>query len=95
METLIIPYILSVYSPFSDRVGLPLHNIHNPSPFTSIILPSINKYILPAPDQHGFRPVHSTTSALLQLTTDIAMGYNQRNPSDRTVCVAIDYYLFM
>ena len=27
-------YILSVYSPFSDRVGLPLHNIHNPSPFT-------------------------------------------------------------
>ena len=30
-------YILTVYSPFSDRVGLPLHNIHNPSPFTSIM----------------------------------------------------------
>ena len=30
-------YILSVYSPFSDRVGLPLHNIHIPSPFTSIM----------------------------------------------------------
>ena len=30
-------YILSVYSPFSDRIGLPLHNIHNPSPFTSIM----------------------------------------------------------
>ena len=29
--------ILSVYSSFSDRVGLPLHNIHNPSPFTSIM----------------------------------------------------------
>ena len=29
-------YII-VYSPFSDRVGLPLHNIHNPSPFTSIM----------------------------------------------------------
>ena len=28
-------YILSVYSPFSDRVGLPLHNI--PSPFISIM----------------------------------------------------------
>ena len=25
-------FILSVYSPFSDRVGLPLHNIHIPSP---------------------------------------------------------------
>ena len=30
-------YILSVYSPFSDRVGVPLHNIHIPSPFTSIM----------------------------------------------------------
>ena len=30
-------YILSVYSSFSDRVGLPLLNIHIPSPFTSIM----------------------------------------------------------
>ena len=30
-------YILSVYSPFSNRVGLPLHNIHIPSSFTSIM----------------------------------------------------------
>ena len=28
-------YILSVFSPFSDRVGLPLHNI--PSPFPSVM----------------------------------------------------------
>ena len=27
--------LLSVYSPFSDRVGLPLHNI--PSPFLSVM----------------------------------------------------------
>ena len=33
----VLKYKLSVYSPFSDRVGLPLHNIHNPSPFTSIM----------------------------------------------------------
>ena len=32
-----IYYILSVYSPFSDRVGLPLHYIHIPSPFPSIL----------------------------------------------------------
>ena len=31
----LIGYILSVYSPFSDRVGLPLHNI--PSPLLSVI----------------------------------------------------------
>ena len=56
----------------------------------SLILPTINKYLQPAPDQHGFRPDHSTSSALLQMTTDIAMGFNQRKPPDRTICVAVD-----
>ena len=51
---------------------------------------TINKFLLPAQDQHGFRREHSTTSALLQLTTDIAGGFNQRKPPDRTVCVAVD-----
>ena len=45
-----------------------------------LLLPTINKYLLPAQDQHGYRPEHSTTSALLQLTTNIAMGFNQRRP---------------
>ena len=56
----------------------------------SLILPTINKYLQPAPDQHGFRQEHSTTSALLQLPTDIAMGFNQRKPPDRTVYMAVD-----
>ena len=56
----------------------------------SLILPTINKYLKPAPDQHGFRPDHSSTSALLQMTTDIAIGFGQRKPSDRTICVAVD-----
>ena len=29
-------------------------------------------------------------SVLLQLTTDIAMGFNQRKPPDQTICVAVD-----
>ena len=41
-------------------------------------------------NQHGFRREHSTTSALLQLTTDVAVGFNQRKPQDRTVRVAVD-----
>ena len=60
----------------------------------SLILSTINKYIKPAPDQHGFRPDHSTTSALLQLTTEITMGFNQRKPPDRTIfrsCRIIGY----
>ena len=36
----------------------------------SLVLPAINKYLQPAPDQHGCRPDHSTTSALLQMTTE-------------------------
>ena len=51
---------------------------------------TINKYIQPAPVQHGIRPDHSTTSTLLQLTTYIAMGFNQRNPPDRAICVTVD-----
>ena len=57
----------------------------------NLIIPTINKYTnIPAPEQHGFRQEHSTNSALLQLTTYIAMGFNQRKPPDRTVCVAVD-----
>ena len=56
----------------------------------ALSLPSINKFLSPAKYEHGFRPRHSTTSALLQLTTDIETGFNQRKPPHRTVCVAID-----
>ena len=54
------------------------------------VLPTINKYLIPVQDQHGFRREHSTTSALLQLTTNVAVGFNQRKPPDRTVCVSVD-----
>ena len=54
------------------------------------ILHTINKYLQPAPDQYGFRLDHSTTSALLHMTTHIAMGLNQRKPPDRMICVAVD-----
>ena len=56
----------------------------------SPILPTINKYLQSSPDQHGFRPDHSTYSALLQMTTDIALGFNQSKPPARTICVAVD-----
>ena len=56
----------------------------------ALILPSINEFLSPAKDQHGFIPRHSTSSALLQLSTDIETGFNQRKPPHRTVCVAMD-----
>ena len=74
------------------RNFLPANLVNLPSSKSPGIsfLPTINKYLIPAPDQHGFRREHSTTSALLQLTTDVAVGFNQRKPPDRTVCVAVD-----
>ena len=56
----------------------------------ALLLPIVNNHLLPSADQHGFRPGHSTTSALLQLTSDIATGFNQRKPPHRIVCVAVD-----
>ena len=55
-----------------------------------LLLPTINNHLLPSADQHSFRPGHPTTSALLQLTSDITTGFNQRKPPHRTVCVAVD-----
>ena len=55
-----------------------------------LILTTVNTHLLPASDQHGFRTGHSTTSALLQLTSDVATGFNQMKPPHRIVCVAVD-----
>ena len=40
--------------------------------------------------ESGNTLIDKMTSALLQLTTDVAVGFNQRKPPDRTVCVAVD-----
>ena len=56
----------------------------------ALLLPTINKHLLPSTDQHGFRPGNSTTSAFLQLMSDIATCFNQKKPPYRTVCVAVD-----
>ena len=51
----------------------------------ALILPSINEFLSPAKDQHGFRPRHSTASALLPLTKHIETAFNQRKPPHRSV----------
>ena len=56
----------------------------------ALMFTSVNIHLLPAADQHGFRPGHAITTALLQLTSDIATGFNQRKPPHRSICVAVD-----
>jgi len=55
-----------------------------------LLLPLISENLPPTSHQHGFRPNHSTTSALTNLTTHIASGFNHKRPAHRTVMVALD-----
>ena len=53
---------------------------------TTIMLTNLNTHLLPAFDQHGFRPGHSTTP----LTSNVATDFNQRKPPHRTMYVVVD-----
>ena len=78
-----IPFY-SDYSPFSDRVGLPLHNIHIPSPFTSIMdIFFCRSHVRPYPLQHSltmsflvFQPVFC-----LQLYTSYISSHSPHHMS--------------
>ena len=54
------------------------------------ILPILQSHLTPEPHQHGFRPLHSTTTALLEISSAVADGFNQKKPADRTVLVTLD-----
>ena len=54
------------------------------------LLPILQKHLKTAEHQHGFRPRHSTVTALNELSTVITDGFNQRKPAARTVLVALD-----
>jgi len=56
-----------------------------------LVAPHLTAAIPLSDSQHGFRPLRSTTSALLPLSHTIASGFNQRRPPVRTSIVAIDF----
>ena len=55
-----------------------------------LLLPKILTHIPFHPAQHGFRPKHSTCTALSTITADIAAGFSRKKPAHRTVLVALD-----
>ncbi len=57
-----------------------------------LILQNISPFVPLSPSQHGFRPLHSTTTHLSTLTQLILDGFNQRQPPLRTVLAAIDIH---
>ena len=56
-----------------------------------LILPYLKSHLALAPTPHGFRELHSTTSALLPLVNTIAYNINQPKPPPRTVAMAVDF----
>ena len=55
-----------------------------------LLLPKILTQIPFHPAQIGFRPKHSTCTALSTITYDIAAGFSRKKPAHRTVHVALD-----
>ena len=55
-----------------------------------LLLPHLTDSLLTQQTQHGFKPHHSTVTALIPITTDIVNGFNQKRPPHRTIAVAID-----
>ena len=55
-----------------------------------IILPYITENINLPDHQHGFRQHRSTTTALHQINNLITTGFNQNQPPQRTVAIALD-----
>jgi retron-type reverse transcriptase len=55
-----------------------------------LLLPILNEHVKEAPFQHGFRPKHSTVSALMDLNMAISNGINQRRPPQRTILLQLD-----
>ena len=54
------------------------------------ILPQITDNTPTNPHQHGFKPLHSTQTALLNITNTIIEGFNQNKPPSRTILVSLD-----
>ena len=54
------------------------------------ILPIITQNIPEVKHQHGFKPLHSTTTALHQITNQITQGFNLKQPPERTIVVSLD-----
>ncbi len=58
--------------------------------FEILLLPTLKLPLPVAPHHHGFRPTHSTTSALLNLSSAITSGFNKKKPPSRTILATID-----
>ena len=73
------------YRPISLLCQLPAVKI-----LEKCLLPTLNEHMKLSKHQRGFRPRHSTVTALHELSTAITNGFNQPKPAHRTILFALD-----
>ncbi len=56
----------------------------------ALLLPTFTHHLSLAEHQHGFRKLHSTTTAFSVINARIVYGLNQKPPCERTILVALD-----
>ena len=87
----IIPILKPNKPPNEPTSYRPISLLCNPSKILErLVLNNINPHIPLSPTQHGFRPHHSTSTLLTNLTQNITEGFNQPKPAPRTLIAAID-----
>ena len=55
-----------------------------------LLLPTLTQHLTVPDFQHGFRPEHSTVTALYDFNEAVATGFNKEAPPDRTILVQLD-----
>ena len=55
-----------------------------------IVLSKIRRNIPNTKHQHGYKPKHSTATAVQEIVNTITMGFNQEKPPERTITIALD-----
>ena len=55
-----------------------------------LLLPTLTEHLTVPDFQHGFRPEHSTVTALYDFNEAVAAGFNKEVPPDRTILVQLD-----
>jgi hypothetical protein len=86
---------IPILKPNKDKnLGTSYRPIALLSPIAKTLEKILHKYIIASipniTHQHGFKPNHSTTTALHTLNNIITTGFNKHKPPQRTITIALD-----
>ena len=87
----IIPILKPAKPPTAASSYRPISLLCTPSKILErLVLEKISPHVPLSPTQHGFRPLHSTSTLLTSLTQSTLEGLNSSKPAFRTLLAAVD-----